>query len=69
MCSWMRDGTEMKAARWKESWCVTRTQKALGIVLRYHSGMGREKDTVSMANLFAFPDERKKELQRIKAGV
>jgi alpha-glucosidase len=40
--------------------------KGVGIFLWYHSGMGREKDTLSMANLMAFPDERKKELERIK---
>jgi hypothetical protein len=41
--------------------------KGVGIFLWYHSGMGREKDTLSMANLMAFPDERKKELERIRA--
>ena len=41
--------------------------KNVGIVLWYHSGMGREKDTVSMANLMAFPETRKKEFQKISA--
>jgi alpha-glucosidase len=39
----------------------------VGIVLWYHSGMGREKDTLSMANLMAFPESRKKEFEKIKA--
>jgi hypothetical protein len=41
--------------------------KNVGIVLWYHSGMGREKDTLSYANLMAFPEERKKEFQKIQA--
>jgi hypothetical protein len=41
--------------------------KGVGIFLWYHCGMGREKDTLSMANLFAFPEARKKELQKIKS--
>jgi alpha-glucosidase len=41
--------------------------KGVGIFLWYHSGMGREKDSLSMHNLFAFPEERKKEFQRIKS--
>lgn len=40
--------------------------KGVGIFLWYHSGMGREKDTLSMANLMAFPDSRKQELARIQ---
>lgn len=40
--------------------------KGVGIFLWYHSGMGREKDTLSMANLMAFPDSRKKEFERIQ---
>ena len=40
--------------------------RGVGIFLWYHSGMGREKDTLSMANLMAFPESRKKELQRIR---
>ncbi len=40
--------------------------KGVGIFLWYHSGMGREKDTLSMANLMAFPDARKKEFERMK---
>jgi alpha-glucosidase len=40
--------------------------KNVGIVLWYHSGMGREKDTLSYANLMAFPEERKKEFQKIQ---
>lgn len=40
--------------------------KGVGIFLWYHSGMGREQDTLSMANLMAFPDSRKKELERIQ---
>lgn len=55
----MKGGTMEELVRYSNS-------KGVGIVLWYHSGMGREKDTVSMANLFAFPEERKKELQRIK---
>jgi alpha-glucosidase len=41
--------------------------KNVGVVLWYHSGMGREKDTLSYANLMAFPEERKKEFQKIQA--
>lgn len=40
--------------------------KGVGIFLWYHSGMGREKDSVSMANLMAFEDARRKELLRIQ---
>jgi len=40
--------------------------KGVGIFLWYHSGMGREKDTLSMANLMAFPDSRKKEFQKLQ---
>jgi alpha-glucosidase len=40
--------------------------KNVGIVLWYHSGMGREKDTLSYANVMAFPAERKKEFEKIK---
>ena len=43
------------------------TSKGVGIFLWYHCGMGREKDTISMANLFAFTEPRKKELQKIKS--
>lgn len=43
------------------------TSKNVGIFLWYHSGVGREKDTLSMANLMAFPEERKKEFQKIQA--
>lgn len=39
--------------------------KGVGIFLWYHSGMGRETDTLSMANLMAFTDSRRKELARI----
>jgi len=39
--------------------------KNVGIVLWYHSGMGREKDTLSYANLMAFPEARKKEFEKI----
>jgi alpha-glucosidase len=41
------------------------TSKNVGIVLWYHSGMGREKDTLSYANLMAFPEARKKEFEKI----
>ncbi|HEY9048247.1 MAG TPA: glycoside hydrolase family 97 catalytic domain-containing protein [Ohtaekwangia sp.] len=41
--------------------------KHVGVVLWYHSGMGREKDTLSYANLMAFPDERKKEFEKLQA--
>ena len=40
--------------------------KGVGIFLWYHSGMGRETDTLSMANLMAFPDSRRRELARIQ---
>lgn len=40
--------------------------KNVGIVLWYHSGLGREKDTLSYANVMAFPEERRKEFQKIK---
>lgn len=40
--------------------------KGVGIFLWYHSGMGREKDTVSMSNLMAFPEFRRKEMARIQ---
>lgn len=43
------------------------TKKGVGIFLWYHSGMGREKDTLSMANLMAFPESRKKEFEKIAA--
>lgn len=43
------------------------TSKGVGIFLWYHSGMGREKDSVTMSNLMAFPETRQKELARIKA--
>ena len=44
--------------------------KGVGVFLWYHSGMGREGDTLSMANLMAFPDARRKELALIqKWGV
>jgi hypothetical protein len=42
------------------------TSKGVGIFLWYHSGMGREKDTVSMSNLMAFPESRRKEMARIQ---
>jgi hypothetical protein len=41
--------------------------RGVGIFLWYHSGMGREKDTLSMSNLMAFPEPRRKELEKIKA--
>jgi alpha-glucosidase len=41
-------------------------KKGVGIVLWYHSGMGREKDTLSMANLMAFPESRRKEMAKIQ---
>jgi alpha-glucosidase len=40
--------------------------KNVGIVLWYHSGMGREKDSVTYANLMAFPDLRKKEFEKLQ---
>lgn len=40
--------------------------RGVGIFLWYHSGMGRETDTLSMANLMAFRDSRRKELARIQ---
>ena len=40
--------------------------KEVGIVLWYHSGVGREKDTLSYANVMAFPEERKKEFAKIR---
>jgi hypothetical protein len=42
------------------------TGKNVGIVLWYHSGVGRENDTLSYANVMAFPDERKKEFSKIR---
>jgi alpha-glucosidase len=41
--------------------------KGVGIFLWYHSGMGREKDTLGVENLMAFPETRKAELQKIKS--
>jgi alpha-glucosidase len=41
--------------------------KNVGIVLWYHSGMGREQDTLSYANVMAFPESRKKEFEKIKS--
>jgi alpha-glucosidase len=41
-------------------------RKHVGIVLWYHSGVGREKDTLSYANVMAFPEERKKEFAKIR---
>jgi alpha-glucosidase len=41
-------------------------EKNVGIVLWYHSGLGREKDTLSYANVMAFPEERRKEFQKIR---
>jgi alpha-glucosidase len=40
--------------------------KNVGIVLWYHSGMGREKDSVTYANLMAFPELRKKEFEKLQ---
>ena len=40
--------------------------KGVGIFLWYHSGMGREKDTISMSNLMAFPESRRKEMAQIQ---
>jgi hypothetical protein len=41
--------------------------KDVGIVLWYHSGMGRENDTLSTANLMAFSEPRRAELAKIKS--
>jgi hypothetical protein len=41
--------------------------KNVGIFLWYHSGMGRENDSLTMANLMAFPEARKAEMQKINA--
>ncbi|MFZ6010419.1 MAG: glycoside hydrolase family 97 catalytic domain-containing protein [Bacteroidota bacterium] len=41
--------------------------RGVGIVLWYHSGMGREKDSVTYANLMAFPESRKEEFKKIQA--
>jgi alpha-glucosidase len=41
--------------------------KKVGIVLWYHSGMGREQDTLSYANVMAFAEPRKKEFEKIKS--
>jgi hypothetical protein len=43
------------------------TSKGVGIFLWYHSGMGREKDSVTTSNMMAFPESRKKEFAKIKA--
>jgi alpha-glucosidase len=40
--------------------------KNVGIILWYHSGMGPEKDTLSMANLMAFPEARKAEFEKLQ---
>ncbi|HEX5170339.1 MAG TPA: glycoside hydrolase family 97 catalytic domain-containing protein [Cyclobacteriaceae bacterium] len=56
---WMEGGNAEDVVRYANS-------KGVGIFLWYHSGMGRERDTLSMANLMAFPESRKKELQRIR---
>ena len=54
------------ADEWKEEMLkdIVRyaNSKGVGIFLWYHSGMGREKDTLSMANLMAFPESRRKEI-------
>ncbi len=42
------------------------TSKGVGIFLWYHSGMGREQDTVSMSNLMAFPESRRNEMAKIR---
>ena len=42
------------------------TSKRVGIFLWYHSGMGREKDTLSMANLMAFPESRRLEMAQLQ---
>lgn len=41
-------------------------KKGVGIFLWYHSGMGREKDSLSIDNVLAFAEPRKKEFERIK---
>ncbi|HYC86815.1 MAG TPA: glycoside hydrolase family 97 catalytic domain-containing protein [Chryseosolibacter sp.] len=41
--------------------------KGVGIFLWYHSGMGREKDTLSMANIMAFPTSRDEEFKKIRS--
>ena len=40
--------------------------KGVGVFLWYHSGMGREGDTLSMANLMAFTESRGEEMKKIK---
>ncbi len=56
---------EMKGGSMEELIQYARS-KNVGIVLWYHSGMGREKDTLSYANLMAFPETRKKEFQKLQ---
>lgn len=56
----MKNGTMEDLVKYADS-------KNVGIVLWYHSGMGREKDTLSYANLMAFPDSRKKEFEKLRA--
>lgn len=41
--------------------------KNVGIVLWYHSGLGREKDTLSTANVMAFAEARRKEFEKLQA--
>jgi hypothetical protein len=56
---------EMKGGTMEELIQYARS-KNVGIVLWYHSGMGREKDTLSYANLMAFPEARKKEFEKLQ---
>lgn len=56
---------EMKGGTMEELIQYARS-KNVGIVLWYHSGMGREKDTLSYANLMAFPEARRKEFQKLQ---
>lgn len=56
---------QMEGGKMEDLVSYART-KGVGIFLWYHSGMGREKDSVTMANLLAFPDSRKKEFERIQ---
>ena len=55
----MKNGTMPDLVKYADS-------KGVGLVLWYHSGMGREQDTLSYANLMCFPEERKKEFEKLR---
>jgi hypothetical protein len=57
---WMEGGSAEDIVKYANS-------KGVGIFLWYHSGMGREQDTVSMANMMAFPETRRAEMKEIQS--